>query len=127
MRAQIGAPNAYSLSITPTTVILKSASGDRACTYSPKMDSTSFTTVDHAGYYSCDQFFMDFTCSDGTHHKLFTIGEQISGHVSDGEISGTWEASWFDGMDDYVGFDMKTQFTGSRQQNMRRAGVNAGE
>ena len=34
----------------------------------------------------------------------------IAGQVSGQEISGTWDAGWFDGMDDCVGFDMKTQF-----------------
>ena len=123
MRSRRGAPASYSLSITPTTVTLKSASSDRACTYSPKMNSTSFTTYAQGGYYSCGQFFLDFTCSDGTHHQIFTIGEDVSGAVEGEQISGTWDAYWFDGMNDYVGFDMKAQFTGSRAHNMRRSGM----
>ena len=115
MRSQIGTPNPYSLLITPRSVTLKSASGDRACTYSPRMDSSGFTTYEQGGYYTCEQFFIDFTCGDGTHHRIFTFGEDIAARVSGEEISGTWDAYWFAGMDDYVGFDMKAQFTGTRR------------
>jgi hypothetical protein len=116
MRSQIGVPNPYSLSITQGgEVTLKSASGDRACTFTPSVDSSGFTTFGQAGYYACQQWFLDFRCSDGTWHTIFSIGENRSGRVSGTEISGAWDASWFDGWDDYVGIEMKAQFTGARQ------------
>jgi hypothetical protein len=119
MRSRIGAPNPYSLSITQmgdsAKVTLKSAAGDRACSFTPSVDSSGFTTYGQRGYYTCEQWSLDFSCTDGSHHQIFTFGEDIAGHVSGRENSGTWDASWFDGMDDYVGFDMKAQFSGSRQ------------
>ena len=113
MRSQIGAPSPYSLLIKPTTVTLTSASGDRACTYPAKMDGSSF--AEGPGNYTCDQFNLDFTCSNGTHQTIFTFGEDIAGHVSGGEIGGTWDAHWFAGVDDDIGVDMKAQFTGTRR------------
>jgi hypothetical protein len=104
-------------------VTRKSAPGDRACTYPVKLDSNSFTSGQ--GYYRCEQFWLEFTCRDGTHHGIFTRGEDIAGRLSGEEITGTWEAYWYDGMDDYVGFDMKAQFTGGRRQSMRTPGVTA--
>jgi hypothetical protein len=119
MRSQIGAPNRYSLSITQKgnhsmAVSLRSASGDRACTFTPIVDSGGFTTYGQGGYYTCEDFLLDFRCSDGTLHSIFSFGEDISGRVSGREISGSWDAAWFE-MDDYLGVEMKAQFTGTRQ------------
>lgn len=119
MRSQIDAPNPYSLSITQVgnsaKVTLRSASGDRACSFTPSVDSSGFTTYGKGGYYTCEQWSLDFICADGSHHQIFTIGEDIAGRVSGAEINGTWDATWFDGWEDYVGIETKAQFTGSRQ------------
>ncbi len=118
MRSQIGEPKPYTLSITPksptVSVTLKSGSGDRACTFTPVADGSGFSTYDAAGYYSCENWYLALRCSDGTQHNIFSIGENISGHLSGNEMTGTWDASWFDGWDDYSGFDMKAQFVATR-------------
>ena len=120
MRSQIGVPNRYSLSIAQkgnysVAVTLKSAAGDRACTFAPSVDSSGFTTYGKGGYYTCEHEFLDFGCSDGTPHSIFTLGEDISGRVLGNEISGAWDATWIDGWDGNHGVDVKAQYTGNRQ------------
>ena len=118
MRSQIGAPRNYSLSIrqmeSTLKVTLTSVSGDRACTFAPITDGSGFTTFEKGGYYTCAEWYMPFRCQDETLHSIFTIGENISGHLSGDRITGAWHASWFDGWDDYTGVEMKAEFTGSR-------------
>jgi hypothetical protein len=118
MRSQIGEPKPYTLSITPknstVSVTLKTPSGDRACTFTPVADSSGFTTYDKGGYYSCEEWYLAFRCSDGTQHNIFSLGEDISGHVSSNEMTGSWDAWWFDGWEDYSGVGMKAQFTATR-------------
>jgi hypothetical protein len=117
MRSRIGEPDRYSLSITQNPnvqVTLKSASGDRACTFSPSVDSSGFTTYGQGGYYTCDQWFLNFLCSDGTLHAIATYGENIAGRLSGNEMSGTWDASWLEGWIDSASVEMKAQFTGTR-------------
>lgn len=118
MRSQIGEPKNYTLSITPknstVSVTLKTASGDRACTFTPVADSSGFTTYGKGGYYSCEEFYLAFRCSDGTHHNIFSLGEDISGHLSGNEMTGTWDAWWFDGWEDYSGVGTTAQFTATR-------------
>lgn len=120
MQSQVGVPHSYSLAIVQNgysslKVTLKSASGNRACTFTPVVDGTGFTTYGKPGYYTCEDWYLDFRCGDGTLHSIFTIGEDISGHVSGNEISGAWGASWFDGWDDLTGVGMEAQFSGVRQ------------
>jgi hypothetical protein len=119
MRSQIGMPKPYSLSITQkdstVTVTLKSASGDRACTFTPVADSSGFTTYGKGGYYTCEQDFVPVSCSDGTVHSIFSYGEDISGQLSGTELRGAWDAAWFEGFppsDSVV--EMKAEYTGSR-------------
>jgi hypothetical protein len=118
MRSQIGESKPYTLSITPknstVSVTLKTASGDRACTFTPVADSSGFTTYDKGGYYSCEEWYLTYRCSDGTQHHIFSLGEDISGHLSDNEMTGSWDAWWFDGWEDYSGFGMKAQFTATK-------------
>jgi hypothetical protein len=118
MRSQIGRPKPYTLSVTPrnstVSVTLKSASGDRACTFTPVADSSGFTTYGKGGYYSCEEWYLAFRCSDGTQHNIFSLGEDISGHLTDNGMTGAWDASWFDGWEDYSGVEVKAQFTGTR-------------
>jgi hypothetical protein len=118
MRSQIGEPKPYTLSITPknstVSVTLKTASGDRACTFTPVADSSGFTTYGKGGYYSCEEWYLTFRCSDGTQHAIFSLGEDISGHLSGSEIIGAWDAWWFDGWEDYSGFGMKARFTATK-------------
>jgi hypothetical protein len=96
MRSQIGEPKPYTLSITPknstVSVTLRTASGDRACTFTPVADSSSFTTQ----------------------HNIFSVGEDISGHLSGNEMTGAWGASWFDGWEDYSGVRTTAQFTATK-------------
>lgn len=121
MRSQMGMPSPYSLVITrkgdySVALTLKTASGDRACTFTPVMDdSGGFTTSAPGGYYRCAQWYLDFRCNDGTLHGIFTIGENVSGRVTGNEISGVWSASWFDGWEDYSGIETRAEFTGKRQ------------
>jgi hypothetical protein len=118
MRPQIGEPKPYTLSIVPKnatiSVTLKSASGDRACTFAPVADISGFTTYDAGGYYSCEEWYLPFRCSDGTHHNIFSLGEDISGHLSGNAMTGAWDAWWYDGWEDYSGVEMKAQFTAAR-------------
>ena len=118
MRPQIGVPTPYVLSIAQkgggATVTLKSASGDRACAFTPSVDSSSFTTYGQGGYYTCEPAVLNFRCSDGTRHAILSLGEDISGRVSGNEINGTWDASWTE-MPDAPFVDTKAEFTGSRQ------------
>lgn len=116
MRSQIGLPEPYSLSITQTDkvrVTLRSASGDYACTFTPLVDGDGFTTYGQAGTYDCEQLYLNFRCSDGTQHRIFTYGENIAGHLSGAEMNGTWDADWFEELfTDGVG--MKAEFTGTK-------------
>jgi hypothetical protein len=118
MRSQIGVPMSYSLSIgqsnSVVNVTLKSASGDYACSFTPAADETGFTTYGKGGYYTCEQFLRPFRCSNGTAHSLFSFGEDISGKLSGSELAGTWDAWWFDGVDDMFGVGVKAEYTGSR-------------
>jgi hypothetical protein len=114
MRSQIGVPSAYSLSITQTGLVtLRSAAGEYACTFRPLFDSSGFTTYGQGGFYSCEQTFLDFRCSNGTLHSIFTFGEDISGRVSGTEMTGSWDAFWVEGMND-SGIETKAQFTAAR-------------
>ncbi len=118
MRSQSGVVKPYSLSIAQMGSTLKatltSASGDRACTFTPVPDGSGFTTFGKGGRYSCADWYVPFRCQDETSHSIFTIGENISGHVTGNQITGAWHASWYDGWDDYAGVEMKAEFTGSR-------------
>jgi hypothetical protein len=112
MRSQIGEASPYSLVISQTgAVTLKSK--DRACTFTPVIDSSGFTTFGKGGYYTCDQFGLSFHCADGTLHSIVTFGEDISGRLSGTELTGAWQAFWVEGIDD-VGVEMKAEFTGTR-------------
>jgi hypothetical protein len=118
MRSHVGAPRAYSLSITPKgngiDVTLSSASGDYRCTFTNgSADATGFSFGPHARY-SCTSFFYEFQCADGTRHSIFTFGENLFGGVSGTDIEGFWDATWFDGMDDHVGVETRSEFTGRR-------------
>lgn len=117
MRSQIGVPGRYSLSITQRDslqVTLKSASQDYACTFTPSADSGGFTTYGQGGYYTCEHPLLEYHCNDGTAHTIFSFGEDISGRLTGSEMSGVWDAVWFE-RDDTYGVEMKAQFTGSRQ------------
>ena len=117
MRSQIGMPSRYSLSITQKNsvlVTLKSTSQDHACTFKPSADANGFTTYGVAGYYTCEPFVLSYVCTDGSSHNIYTVGEDISGQLTGSELSGTWDAVWFEGDDPY-GVEMRAQFSGSRQ------------
>lgn len=116
MRAQIGAPNAYSLSIAENgSVTLRSASGDVACTFRPYVEGTDFTTYGRPGTYTCEQGTLPVRCGDGTTHSLVSFGQDISGRVTGDEISGRWSAGWLDESDGLRAIDFKAEFTGRRQ------------
>ena len=111
MRSQIGMASPYSLVIGQTgAVTLKSK--ERACTFTPVIDSTGFTTFGKGGTYNCDRFELDYRCGDGTVHSILTFGEDISGRLSGTELTGTWQAFWVEGYSG--GIDMKAEFTGVR-------------
>lgn len=116
MRSQIGVPNGYSLSITQTgKATLRSASGDYACTFTPVFDGSGFTTYGKPGFYTCEHELLAFRCSDGTLHALFSFGEDLSGHVSGTEMTGTWDATWYEDVPPSgYGVEAKAQFTGTR-------------
>ena len=118
MRSQIGVPKPYLLAISQKdsilTVTLRSASGDYACTFTPVADSSDFTTFGKTAFYSCEQESVPIRCDDGTLHRIFSLGEDISGHVSGTELRGDWAASWFEG-DVAAGVEMKAGFTGSKE------------
>jgi hypothetical protein len=78
------------------------------------MDSGGFTTYGKGGYYTCDQWSLNFRCSDGTLHEISSFGEDIAGRLSGTELSGTWDASWFEGWLSGTAIEMKAQFTGTR-------------
>ncbi len=116
LRSRIGVPAGYSLLITQKpnlNVTLRSASGDYACTFTPVADSTGFSTYGQGGYYTCENMPVPFRCPDGTLHGVFSYGEDISGRLSGTEMSGTWDASWFDDLG-FAGVEMKAKFTGNR-------------
>ena len=117
MRSQIGDPMPYTLSITPkgsgVSVTLHNAPNDRACTFTPVADSGGFTTYNKGGFYDCTEWSRLFRCSDGTVHDIVSMGEDISGRVSGNEMTGTWDASWVEGLAG-PDIEMKTQFTGTR-------------
>lgn len=117
MRSQIGLPERYSLSITRNNdkveATLRRASGDYACTFPPVVDGDSFTTYGHPGTYRCEQMYLNFRCSDGTPHRIFSFGEDIAGHLSGTEMNGTWDAAWFEELSS-IAVVMKAEFTGTR-------------
>ena len=122
MRSQIGVPEPYSLSITQKNkveVTLRSASGDYACTFTafPDSDGNGFTTYGQSGTYRCEQLYLNFRCTDGTQHRIASFGEDIAGHLFGSEMSGTWDAAWFDSFEGVFSgsvAEMKTEFTGTR-------------
>jgi hypothetical protein len=116
MRSQIGVPNGYSLSITQTgKVTLRSASSDYACTFTPVFASSGFTTYGQRGTYTCEHELLEFRCSNGTLHGILSFGEDISGRVSGTQMTGTWDATWYEEMPPSgYGVEAKAQFTGTR-------------
>jgi hypothetical protein len=116
MRSQIGVPSVYSLLFTSTervSVTLTSASGDYACTFAPSADSNSFTTYEVPGYFTCRDDARAFRCANGTMHRLFSWGQNISGRVSAVEIAGTWDATWED-LETGATVETKAEFTGGK-------------
>jgi len=95
MKSQLGAPSAYSLTITYSTVTITNPSGDYACTFDNfKTDSSGFTTYGGKGIFTCDPWLLAFRCSDGTTHALFSTDQDIEARVSGTEISGTWDGGF---------------------------------
>ena len=124
MRSQIGVPERYSLSITQADqgkveVTIRSASGDYACTSSAFVDTdgNGFTTHRLSGPYRCEQLYLNFRCTDGTEHRISSYEGDIAGHLSGSEMSGTWDAAWFDWFEGVFSgsvAETKTEFTGTR-------------
>jgi hypothetical protein len=120
MQSRIGVPNSYSLSITERgRVTLTSASGDYSCSFTPSVDSSGFTTYGVGGTFTCKDAVRPFRCDDGTMHRLFSWGQDISGRVSGTEISGTWDANWEDmgsglSLGSPLSLNTKAEFTGKR-------------
>jgi hypothetical protein len=117
MQAQLGLPSPYSLSVAQSGnnvgVTLTSASGEYSCAFTAVADSSGFTTFGQLGYFDCKNAVQEFRCGDGTVHRLFSWGQDVSGRVSGTEISGSWEAVW-DDMGTGFGVGTKAQFSGSR-------------
>jgi hypothetical protein len=129
MQSQIGVESRYSLGILPkgsaVDVILRSASGDYACTFPAVPDGDGFTTFGVNGWMSCETsgVVRGFVCANGVRRDLLRMGENISGRISGNEISGRWHVSWIvmtaggdlGGRDDIAGLETTAQFTGTRQ------------
>lgn len=116
MRSRIGVPERYSLSITQrdkVEVTLRSASTGRACAFTPFADRNGFSTYGQGGSYTCEPWFVNFQCTDGTQQSIFTFGENISGGLSGIEMTGRWDATWFERQSD-SGVEMKAEYTGAR-------------
>jgi hypothetical protein len=96
MKSQLGAPSAYSLTITQSTVTITNPSGDYACTFDNfKTDTGGFTTYGMPGYFTCQSPMLAFRCSDGTTHALFSTDQDMVARVSGTEMSGTWDGGFY--------------------------------
>jgi hypothetical protein len=124
MQSQIGVPKSYSLSTvskgSTVDLMLRSASGDYACTFPARAESDGFTTFGVTGWNSCTTSLLvpDFVCANGSRRNTMRLGENISGRISGNEISGRWNVSWIimdaASGDDIAGMETTAQFTGSR-------------
>jgi hypothetical protein len=124
MQSEVGVPKDYSLSImrkgNSADVLLRSASGDYACTFSAKVDGDDFTTVGVPGFMSCEKqdtgVIRDFACANGALRDMFDAGEDLSGHISGSEITGEWKAIWMvsAGGRDVGVMETTSQYTSSR-------------
>lgn len=95
MRSQLGAPSAYTLTITRSTVTITNPSGDYACTFNEfETNSSGFTTYGVFGRFTCESPLLAFRCSDGTTHALFSTDQDTVARVSGTEISGTWDGTF---------------------------------
>lgn len=119
MRAQLGVPKNYTLSIKPrrsdtADVRLSSASGDFTCTFTGAVTTPDgFSTFGKPGFFSCETGFESvFQCADGTFHNLFAAGQDISGQLSGNEIAGRWAIDW--AVDWEGGVEVMSEFTGRR-------------
>jgi hypothetical protein len=128
MQSQIGVPKSYSLLTTQqgskVRVTLRSMSGDYACTFQARAESDGFTTVGVNEFMSCETsgVVRGFICGNGATRDMLGFGENISGHISGNNISGTWDVSRIvmvaggdlGGRDDIAELDSTAQYAGSR-------------
>jgi len=97
MRSQIAVPRPYSVTVASGGMVtIASSSPTFACSFSPSMDDSGFTTFGKGGYYTCEPFAVPFRCNDGSEHNISTFGQNISGRVTGGEIEGRWSVDWLD-------------------------------
>jgi hypothetical protein len=84
-------------------------------TFTPVFDGSGFTTHGKPGFYTCEHELLEFRCSDGTLHGILSFGEDISGRLSGTEMTGTWDAAWYEEVPPSgYGVEAKAQFTGTR-------------
>jgi hypothetical protein len=116
MKSQLGVPNPYSLSITDDGLVtIASASGDYACSFRPRMDSSGFSGNQPGAYYYCKGEPQTFRCGNGETYSLASWGQDLSGRVSGSEMTGAWEIVWCVTRDDSLGcVEVETQFTGTK-------------
>jgi hypothetical protein len=129
MQSQIGVPKSYTLSITSkgstANVTLRSVSGDYVCTFpGARVEDDSFTTFGVNGWMSCETsgVVRGFACANGRSRDMLSLGEDISGHISENQITGQWSVSWvvmeaggdLGGRDDIAGLETTSHYTGSR-------------
>jgi len=115
MQSQIGMPTEYVLTITEKDVTLASGSGDYTSVFYAdfKTESTGFTTVGARGFYTANT--LSFRCSDGTTHRIYTFGEDISGRLSGTMMAGEWKADWYLGQEESWVGETTAEFTGRRR------------
>jgi len=115
MQSQIGVPTEYVLTITEKDVTLASGSGDYTSVFYAdfKTESTGFTTVGARGFYTANT--LSFRCSDGTTHRIYTFGEDISGRLSGTMMAGEWKADWYLGQEESWVGETTAEFTGRRR------------
>jgi len=113
MRSQLDVAQPYSVTFASNgTVSLASVSPSFVCTFDgASTGETGFTTAG-VGYYRCEPYVVSFRCSDGSDHRIYTFGQDLSGQVTGNDIVGTWEVSWLDEADHEV--YVTAQYKGSR-------------
>ncbi len=110
MQSQIGAPKSYSLTMTAidstVAVTLTSASGDYVCTFTGVPLETDGTFGPARGRFSCKAGgnVQGFRCANGQERDIWMQDADVSGRISENEISGTWSEARLVAMQAYSPF-----------------------
>jgi hypothetical protein len=116
LRAEVGVPRDYLLTVTENDVTITNPAKNLACTFETvKGNSEGFSTVGVLGVFRCTrQWALAVRCGDQTTYDFMSFGQDISARVTGTEIAGEWFADWFEDRR-HIGFSTKAEFKGRRQ------------